>query len=96
MVTKLSSKGQLVIPHEIRAALQLQTGSELQITMVDQSIVLTPLPTKPTFTEVMASLYGSLDGESILETFEAEHRQEFEQDERRIARFMGAPGAAMG
>lgn len=41
---KLSTKGQLVIPKEIRDALHLAAGTEFAVSFVGNEIRLTPLP----------------------------------------------------
>ncbi|HKS79932.1 MAG TPA: AbrB/MazE/SpoVT family DNA-binding domain-containing protein [Candidatus Acidoferrales bacterium] len=42
MVTKLSTKGQVVVPQRIRRKLDLQPGDTLEAKLDGQSIVLTP------------------------------------------------------
>jgi AbrB family looped-hinge helix DNA binding protein len=44
---KLSSKGQIVIPKEIREAQQLASGTEFFVTCVQGEIRLTPAPVFP-------------------------------------------------
>lgn len=44
MTTKLSSKGQIVIPLEIRKKMGLSEGAVLSCEVVDGSIVLNPSP----------------------------------------------------
>jgi len=44
---KLSSKGQIVIPKEIREAQQLAAGTEFFVTYVQGEIRLTPAPVFP-------------------------------------------------
>ena len=40
-VVTLSSKGQIVLPHEMRQALGLQKGDRLRVTLEDDRLVLT-------------------------------------------------------
>lgn len=56
---KLSTKGQIVIPKEIREAARLEPGMEFAIVFVDGQIQLTPVPAvKPTsFQEVAGCLH---------------------------------------
>ncbi len=56
---KLSTKGQVVIPKEIREAGHLEAGMEFAIAFVDGKILMTPVPAvKPTtFQEVAGCLY---------------------------------------
>ncbi len=44
---KLSSKGQIVIPKDIRDAQRLAAGTEFFVSYVDGEIRLTPAPTLP-------------------------------------------------
>ena len=44
MQTRLSTKGQLVLPGPVRRRLGLRPGDSLQIEVEDQRIVLTPAP----------------------------------------------------
>jgi AbrB family looped-hinge helix DNA binding protein len=94
MLVKLSTKGQLVIPREIRKALNLQPGAELEIELDAKKIVLTPLAERRSIEAILDSLYGSLAGEPLLEMLEEEHRWEIARDEERIARLMGHTGDA--
>jgi AbrB family looped-hinge helix DNA binding protein len=45
-VVTLSTKGQLVVPASIRAALQLRAGARLSASILNDSIVIKPLPTE--------------------------------------------------
>lgn len=56
---KLSTKGQVVIPKEIREAGHMEPGMEFAIAFVDGQIRMTPVPAvKPTtFQEVAGCLY---------------------------------------
>jgi AbrB family looped-hinge helix DNA binding protein len=88
-IVKLSSKGQLVIPSQIRKALNLQAGAEFLVEFKNQQIVLTLRPAPHSAHEVIDALYGILAGEPLIEMLEEDHRQEIARDEERIARFMG-------
>ena len=47
--TRLSSKGQIIIPQAIREAHQWQSGLEFMVIDTDQGLLLTPMmPFKPT------------------------------------------------
>lgn len=52
---KLSTKGQLVIPGEIRKALHLAVGTEFVVSFVGGEIRLTPLPIFPRTTVAAAA-----------------------------------------
>lgn len=48
METTLSTKGQIVVPREIRQKLGLGPGAKLSTRIVDGAILLTPVERKPT------------------------------------------------
>lgn len=73
---KLSTKGQLVIPRHLRAALRLQAGDTLEVALVDRSLVLTPLADVPP----VDRLFGLLAGCDLIADLEAEHRGEIERE----------------
>jgi AbrB family looped-hinge helix DNA binding protein len=56
---KLSTKGQVVIPKEIRDAGHLEPGMEFAVVFEDGQIRMTPVPTvkETTFQEVAGCLY---------------------------------------
>lgn len=70
---KLSSKGQLVIPKEVREALGLHPGMTLRVIAKEGRIILEPLQ-EP----ILDRLYGKFKDEKFLEALEAEHRAEVE------------------
>lgn len=72
MLVRLSTKGQLVVPKEIRTALGLQAGAQLRAQIEGRKIVLEPV-------EALASadrLYGKYAGDDLLADLETEHKQE--------------------
>lgn len=73
---KLSTKGQLVIPRHLRAALCLEAGAILEVTMVDRSLVLKPL----TDGSPLNRIYGLLVDCDMIADLEAEHRAEIERE----------------
>ena len=73
---KLSSKGQLVIPRHLRAALSLHAGDTLEVVMVDRSLVLTPL----SGASALDRLYGLFADCDLIGDREAEHRAEIDGD----------------
>ena len=77
MVVKLSSKGQLVIPRDVRRALNLDAGAEFDVRVAEGSIVLEPLRQLPE-----DALYGIFADVDLLAALEAEHRKEVEDDAR--------------
>ena len=53
MVTRLSTKGQVVVPGKIRRKLGLQTGDPLEATVDGGNIVLTPRSTRSRKTRII-------------------------------------------
>jgi len=74
-LTKLSSKGQLVLPKPIREALGLGPGTTFRVTVHHDKIILEPLPPS-----LIDRLYGKYAGEDFLRELEAEHRQEIRRE----------------
>lgn len=77
MVVRVSSKGQLVIPKEIREALGIRPGTEVHVEVVGRKIVLEPIDSH---TPVEA-LYGRYAAADLLSDLEAEHQTELQRDE---------------
>ena len=73
--TRLLSKGQVVIPQEVREALGLEVGTRFQVVVQDGKIVLEPLTGSP-----IGALYGRHSDVDMLGDLEAEHKQEIERD----------------
>ncbi len=76
-VAKLSSKGQVVLPKEVREALGLGPGTTLRVTVQDRRIILDPLTTP-----VIDRLYAKFAGEDLLRALEAEHQEELLREAR--------------
>lgn len=87
MNVKLSSKGQLVIPKEIRQALDLQPGTEFTIELVGRQIIIQPIVDKQKALEAIEALHGMFAGSDLLDALEAEHRWEVERDRKREQSF---------
>jgi AbrB family looped-hinge helix DNA binding protein len=73
--TRLSSKGQLVIPRSVRDALGLQVGTRFQVLVQDGKIVLEPIVKSP-----IDALYGKYSQVDLLGDLEAEHKREIERE----------------
>lgn len=71
LTTKLSSKGQIVIPKEVREQLNISSGTFFNIRLQDEAIVLTPVKASP-----IERLYKKFAGETILDELEREHADE--------------------
>jgi AbrB family looped-hinge helix DNA binding protein len=74
-LVKLSSKGQLVIPKDIRQKLGLKPGDRLHVHVDEQGIRLEPV-SKTAIDE----LFGAFVATDLIAELEAEHQQEVEID----------------
>lgn len=73
--TTMSSKGQVVIPVEIRKALGLTKSTRFQVEQQDGCIVLRPVEE-----DDWRTLEGSAGGESLTRWLERERRRERERE----------------
>ncbi len=73
MLVRLSSKGQLVIPKNVRQALDLQPGALFHLRAEADEIVLEPVRSSP-----LEALYGKYHGIDLIGDLEAEHNLEVE------------------
>ena len=71
----VSSKGQIVIPLEVRKELGLTEGEQLEVTANAHAIVLTRVRTR-TARLTWKSWRGKLAGTNALEELRKEHRKE--------------------
>lgn len=74
MLTKLSSKGQVIIPKSIQEKSQLKHGSQFYIRIHEGSLILEPL--KKSAIDILYGKYANTDFLSDLET---EHKQEIKK-----------------
>lgn len=79
VIVTISSKGQIVLPREVREALGLQKGDQLIITLEGDRLVLTRLPSPK---RNWRRWRGRLIGSGALQDLIAEHANEVNQDER--------------
>lgn len=77
LATKMSSKGQLVVPKEVRTKLKIEPGTFLRVRLDKNNIILTPIKKMP-----IDNLYGRFAGEIMLDELEKEHAEEIEKDNR--------------
>ncbi|MBC8450053.1 MAG: AbrB/MazE/SpoVT family DNA-binding domain-containing protein [Chloroflexi bacterium] len=75
MLVRLSSKGQLVIPKEIRQALRLRRGTQFHVQLTERKIILEPVTTF-----AVDALYGKYADADFLADLEAEHQREMEHE----------------
>ncbi|MHB1399032.1 MAG: AbrB/MazE/SpoVT family DNA-binding domain-containing protein [Trichloromonadaceae bacterium] len=80
--TRLSSKGQVIIPRQVRAAHNWKSGQELEVVDVGDGVLLKPKKTFPetTLAEVAASLGYHGRTRTIEEMEEAIRRGAMEMD----------------
>ena len=80
--TRLTSKGQVVIPKPVREELRWVSGTQLAVDIMgDGAVRLTPLEAEDPIDILYGCLKG-LPGDPVAD-LEAEHRAEIEADERR-------------
>ncbi len=78
ITTRISSKGQVVIPREVREKLGLKEGEELEVRVLeDNSLVLKRIESGS-----WRRWRGALKSTDVLRELEREHREEIERDER--------------
>jgi AbrB family looped-hinge helix DNA binding protein len=79
MKSKLSSKGQLIIPKAIRHSLALKSGSQFNIRVNNRKIILEPIQKDSPWD----LLYGKYAGIDLLGSLEKEHQKEIENEPLR-------------
>jgi AbrB family looped-hinge helix DNA binding protein len=83
-VVKTSSKGQVVIPVNIRKKLGIKPGQKVNLTLVGDKAVITPLPEDP-----IKSLRGLLKGKPIMtKALLADRKKEVEREKKISARLL--------
>ena len=76
MIAKVSSKGQVVIPNEIREKMGIKSGAFLEFRQIeDKRLEVTVIK------DMVKELTGIFKGSGMLRELEKEHREEIEQDE---------------
>jgi len=79
MTAKISAKGQLVIPKEVRKKFNIEPGTFFEIRVEKDNIILIPMKKGP-----LDTLYGKFAGENILAELEKEHADEIEKENRDL------------
>lgn len=83
-VVKMSSKGQLVVPAEMRKKLGIKPGQKVNLALVDGKAVITPLPEDP-----IKALRGALKGRpSMTKALLEDRRKEIEREEKVTSRLL--------
>lgn len=83
LVTKLSSKGQLVIPKKIREALGLQPGTEFNVELVGKEIVLRPVMDEAELITIIQALRELAQNTDFLADLEADRQWELQREHLR-------------
>jgi AbrB family looped-hinge helix DNA binding protein len=78
LTVTLSSKGQIVLPQDIRRTLGLQQGDRLEVSLKDQTVLLIPLPAQQA--TGWQRWRGELAGTDALAEHLAEHAAEVERE----------------
>ena len=83
-IAVISSKGQFVIPRELRDALSIKTGQKVLVKLADGRLEVTPLPEDP------AEAYcGAFEkGPSLTKALLRERKEGREREEKKTARFV--------
>jgi AbrB family looped-hinge helix DNA binding protein len=80
LTTRLSEKGQVVIPNEVRTAMGLERGDQFSVEMRGDEVVLKRLPRFP-----LADLRGSLtSSDDLLADLLESRRVERKRERKRI------------
>lgn len=83
MIVKLSSKGQLVIPKSIRQALFLEPGTEIDLRLVGNRVILRPVVNTAQADAALEELYGMFRDIDLFGELRRERQLEQERDERK-------------
>lgn len=77
-VITVSTKGQIIIPSEIRKKYKIKQGDRFELQEVEGKLVLVPLHDKP-----FVGLYGALKGKkSLTRALQDEHALEIKKEEK--------------
>lgn len=77
-VITVSTKGQIIIPSEIRKKYKIKQGDRFELQEIEGKLVLVPLYDKP-----FVGLYGALkDKKSLTRSLQDEHALEIEKEEK--------------
>jgi AbrB family looped-hinge helix DNA binding protein len=83
-VAIVSSKGQLVIPKELRDALSIKARQKVLVKLAKDHIEVTPLPNDPS--EAFCGAFGK--GASLTQALLRERKEERKREEKKAARFV--------
>lgn len=87
-IVKTSSKGQIVIPAEIRKKLGIKPGQKVALTLVEDKAVIEPLPEDP-----IKALRGIVKGKpSMTKALLKDRKEEIEREKKIIAGLLRRSG----
>ena len=89
MIAKVSSKGQVVVPKEIRKQMGIKSGAFLEFRQIDNKRLEVTV-----IKDLIKELEGILEGTNALQQLEEEHRKEIEEGEIYSRRLGGGRLAA--
>ena len=89
MIAKVSSKGQVVVPKEIRKQMGIKSGAFLEFRQIDDKRLEVTV-----IKDLIKELEGILEGTNALQQLEEEHRKEIEEGEIYSRRLCGGRLAA--
>jgi AbrB family looped-hinge helix DNA binding protein len=87
-ITTVSSKGQLVIPKEIRNALGIKPKQKMNLKIVEDHVEMEPLPENPV--EYFCGIFK--EGSSLTEALLREREEDKKREEKRDTRFLRSSG----
>jgi len=84
MIAKVSSKGQVVVPKEIRKQMKIKAGTLFEFRQIDKKrLEITVIH------DLIKELEGIYKGSGMLKELEREHKEEIERDELYSRRLGG-------
>jgi AbrB family looped-hinge helix DNA binding protein len=81
-VSKVTSKGQIVIPRKLRERYGIHTSTEIRWVERQEGILMVPLTEDP-----ITAARGMLKGTGILKAYQREKRAEKRKESNRLAKF---------
>jgi len=77
-----SARGQIVIPREIRRQLNITPGRRLLLKVVDDSVMIQPLPDDPVV--AFCGIFG--EGDSLTEALQENRKEEQQREKAKTSR----------